>query len=175
VQKARNLLWIVMCLLAFPALARADTTACDLLTKADVEDITGMQVTQTKLESLSLCAGFCETSTGSRCIYIGTLDGAPHLVDLEVELPPYIVRDMIGLEEKMLKDEKGAQTAEMQVLGLPAFWRFSYGPYSYTHLHILDGDKVHFLIIENSGAQNDVSLQRAETLAARVYDRYKAQ
>jgi len=169
-----GLVWIVMGLLAFPALARAETTACDLLTKADVEDITGMQVTQTRLESLSLCAGFCETATGTRCIYIGTLEGVQHVVDLEVELPPYIKRDMIGLARGMMEEDKGrgAQTAEMQVLGFPAFWSFAGG---YARLHILDGDEVHFSIGEDRVTQNDVALQHAEIMAARVYDRYRAQ
>ncbi len=173
-SKVRNLFWIVMCLLAFPALARAETTACDLLTKADVEEVTGMQVTQTKLDSLELCAGLCETATGTRCVYIGTLAGAQHVVELEVELPPYIMHNMIGMAKAEMEEEKGrgARAAEMQVLGFPAFWDFAGW---YARLHILDGDEVHFLIGEDGVRQNDIALQHAQAMAARVYDRYKAQ
>jgi len=177
-SKLRNLFWIVMCLLAFPALARAETTACDLLTKADVEEITGMKVTQTKLESLELCAGLCETATGTRCIYTGTFAGGQHAVDLAVELPPYFKRDMVGFARAFMKSEadSGAQTAEMIVVGQPAFWSLS--PKNQSQLHILDGDEVHFLIIEQGPgvvAENDIALRHAQAMAARVYDRYKAQ
>ncbi len=173
-SKLRNAFWVALCLLAFPALAHAETTACDLLTKADVEGITGMQVTKTRLESLNLCAGLCETTTGTRCIYIGTLAGAQHVVDLELELPPYFKRDMLSFERAMMDDDKGrgAQTAELQVLGRPAFWSFARG---YAKLNIVDGDEVHFLILEDVVGQNDVALQHAQAMAARVYSRYKAQ
>ena len=177
-SKVRNLFWIVMCLLAFPALARAETTACDLLTKADVQEIIGMQVTETRSRSLELCAGFCETTTGTGCMYIGTLAGAQHVAYLAVELPPYFKRDMVGFARAFMKSEadSGAQTAEMVVVGQPAFWGFS--PKNQSQLHILDGDEVHFLIIEQGpgvAAENDIALQHAQAMAARVYDRYKAQ
>ncbi len=172
VEKACNLLWIVVCLLAFPALAKAGTTACDLLTKADVEAVTGIQVTETKLESLNLCAGFCETTTGTRCIYVGTLAGAQHAVYLAEELPPYMVRDVIGVDETTAKPAKDVQTTRMQVLGRPGLWFFAG---SYAYLHIVDGNEVHFLIWEDGITQNDIALQHALAMAARVYERYKVQ
>ncbi len=170
-RKHRTLLCILIGLFAFPALARAETTACDLLTKADVEDVTGMQVTRTKVEDLSLCAGVCETTTGSRCAYIGTLAGASHTTYLDVELPPYMQSDLLGMWRRIAKEDKGQHTTEMQIMGRPAFWTFDR---DYAFLHIFDGDEVHFLIWEGDITRNDIALQHAQAMAARVYDRYLA-
>ncbi len=171
-QKAGYLFWTIMCLLAFPALARAEQTACDLLTKADVEAITGMQVTATKLESLGLCAGFCISTTGTRCVYTGMLAGSLHDVYLAVEFPPYAVRDIIGFDEDTAKQTQGVHTARMRVLGLPALWFIS--PKFYAFLHIVDGGDVHFLIGQDGIPDDDVALHQALSMADRVYGRYKA-
>ena len=160
--------------------ARAEPTACDLMTKADVEAITGMTVKKTEMDSLKFCAGMCEAENGTRCTYIGTLVRVDQAITLEFELPPYHIPDPFGVAERMDKASPHTRTMRMTVGGLPALWEYGPGGSS---LHIIDGDTVHFRILQTIVASdkpygplfNDAaSLAQAQALYARIRQHYDA-
>ena len=165
-----------------PMAAQAETTACDLLTRADVEAVTGTTVTKVEPGSLEICGGLCETLTGTTCAYSGTLGEVRQTVRLSFELPPYMVKDPFGLAEIIAGPIRNDHMAQITVGGMPGQWDFSPGESS---LHVLDGNTAHFRIVQQVTFAQDMktdgplfdeamSMQQAQALYARVWQHYQA-
>ncbi len=120
--------WVALTAIAIvllPAVAMADPTACDLLTKADVEQVTGLSVDDPILQKLGedhLCGGFCG-GRGSSCTFTSS---AGHSVVLTFMLPPLGPGDMkAGV--RMAAESAGKQISDIDDLGTTGLWTFVNG------------------------------------------------
>ena len=163
------------------AAANAQIDACNLLNRDDVEAVTGMRVEEMHEDALENCTQACDAHAGTRCTLSGVRDGTGYVVSLEFGLPPFAVADPLAAGVPRYGPPLSWDRAQrMDVDGLPGRWDFTPGR---SVLHVVDGDAVRFLIIDEVTEQDkpvgplahaDEALRLVEALYARVRQRYLA-
>jgi hypothetical protein len=165
----RSFAFLAVVLLA-PNLAQAEVLACDLLGKADVEAVTGISVAAAQARALNTCSGICESIDGSECLF---KDRNGTSVSLDLYLPPFAPGDALARSRAVSKSDRQAQIADVTDLGAPAFWSFRRDR-AYGLLHVVDRNRVHFVIRQQGIIRSEVALGNARALAALVLTRFRA-
>jgi hypothetical protein len=158
----------VALLLPGAAMARG-TSACDFLSKSDIENVTGKPVVSVTPRPLTVCAGLCESTNGTQCQF---KDRDSNSISLDVYWPPYTLGDWVATYRDIDRSDKHAQTADINDLGVPALWSYRRDR-AYGLLRVIDDDRVHFAIREQGQNKGEVALNNARALASLVQARLR--
>jgi hypothetical protein len=151
-----------------PGVAEArGSTACDYLSKSDIEGVTGKPVVSVQPRPLTVCTGPCESTNGTQCQF---KDRASNSISLDLYWPPYTLGDWVATYRAIDRSDKHAQTADINDLGAPALWSYRRDR-GYSMLRVIDGDRVHFAIRQQGENKGDVALNNARALASLVLTR----
>jgi hypothetical protein len=157
-------LFACLVLLAPAAAAARGTTACDFLSKSDIESVTGKPVVSVTPRPLTICAGLCESTNGTQCQF---KDRDSNSISLDLYWPPYTLGDWVATYRAIDRSDKHAQTADVDDLGVPALWSYRRDR-AYGLLRVIDDNRVHFAIREQGQNKGDVALNNARALASLV-------
>lgn len=164
------------CLLAaFPVPGHANGTGCDLLPTADIEQLTGLSLSDAKATRLNNCNGPCDSSDGWECEYDAT-DGSSARLFIDVYFPPFTQRDPLALwrVEQGGRRDAGREVAAVDVAGVGTVAVWTYKTVLQQDAGILfaaDGQRLHLEVSTVNIAQ-EPGLKDAKAIATLVLSRF---
>lgn len=148
--------------------AHPEMTACQLLERTDLEQITSAKFDMAQSERLDVCAGLCDGINGWRCLYQRT-DGTGNIF-IDVNRPPFFFPP--GLDKYRQLSSGDADARVSDVPDLPGIWYFSGDKVNGRGILKVDDDLDSArLTIVVEGEGNDQALSAARGIAQLVVSR----
>ena len=154
-----------------PAFAHAEMTACQLLERADIEQITSLKFEMAQSERLNVCGGLCDGINGWRCLY--KMAYAPGDIFIEVYRPPFHLPGGLDTYRRMFSADTDGETSD--VSELPGIWYFRGDQLNGRGiLRVDDRDRARLIIIVE-GEAGDKALSDASGIARLVLTRLRGE
>jgi len=127
--------------------ASGPLSACDFITRAEVEKMLGEKVAPPMVTDGGICAGMCASLNNSRCDFSTAGEGKKKEFYFYVLLPPY---EFSGrAERETMESDEGKNVAVQDVAGFGegAFWYYRYD-IEQSLFFIYPNRRVHFMVQE---------------------------